>query len=68
MGNVATYPHGISDLVLIDGVYQIRPQPHEDMHHPDYFEAKKDYDKFYGCDFGIKFSSPGFTFIPNELA
>ena len=43
------YPHGIDTLVLIDGEYRKPLEPHEDIHHPDYFDAKNEYDKYYSC-------------------
>ncbi len=40
------WPYGVTDLKLVDGVYQTQ-QPHEDVHHPYYFEVLKDMDEYY---------------------
>lgn len=41
------YPYGITDLKLIDGVWRSPLLPHEDIHHPDYFDAVKEWEKYF---------------------
>ncbi len=41
--DVLDWPYGVTDLKLVNGVYQPPLPPHEDIHHPDHFEAKKEF-------------------------